>query len=237
MVSIGALTGKVTQKVNCWKTEIGAPYVLMANTAQPKEVINWFITLTYGTASDFFTFRYGIPQADITGDVGYYLDGSKVYILYYQLADDGTVKGTVGGPVIIGGHPGYALDIGTYGYTSAYNSGNAEWDAQQVNVASANLARRFAVFNEYNDGRLYILTGQYEQPTNEEYTSVIAEWAATGMTYVSSVMVDGVSTDEALKTYIDSVMAFSPQVTLDYMNAQLGKTSSQNYAALWASMN
>jgi ABC-type glycerol-3-phosphate transport system substrate-binding protein len=237
MVSIGALSGKVTQKINCWKQEIGAPYVLMANTAQPKEVINWFITLCYGTASDFFTFRYGVPQADINGEIGFYLDGTSVYLLYYQLADDGTVKGTVGGPNIIGGHPGYALDIGTYGYKSAYNSGNPEWDAQQINVSAANLARRYEVFNEYNDGRLYILSGQFEQPTNIEYTSVISEWAKIGMQYVSSVMVEGVDTTEALRTYLSAIMALNPQVTLDFMNAQLGKTSSQNYTELWASLN
>jgi len=32
-------------------------------------------------------------------------------------------------------------------------------------------------------------------------------------------------------------MAFNPQVTLDFMNAKLGKTSTQNYSEVWNSIN
>ena len=236
MVAIGALTGNVTQKINPWKSEIGSPYVLMANTAQPKEVINWFITLCYGTAEDFFTFRYGVPQTDKTGKTGYYLDGKNVYQLHYQADDQGKVTSS-GTPVLVGGHPGYALDIGEYGYKSAYNSGNPTWDSDQISISAANLQRRYDVFNEYNDGRLYVLTGDYEQPTNPEYTTVISEWAKAGMLYVSSVMVDGVEPKVALRSYLETVMAFNPQVTLDFMNAKLGKTSTQNYSEVWNSIN
>jgi len=236
MVAVGALTGNVTQKINCWKTDIGAPYVLMANTEQPKEVVNWFITLCYGTAEDFFTFRYGINQESVDAKTGFFLDGKTVYQLHYQADDQNAVKST-GTPAIIGGHPGYALDIGTYGYKSAYNSGNAQWDSDQITKSAADLERRYEVFNEYNDGRLYVLTGDYEQPTNEEYTMVISEWAGAGMKYVSSVMVDGVEPDVALKAYLEVVMAFNPQVTLDFMNSKLGKASTQNYNELWSSLN
>ncbi|HOF27407.1 MAG TPA: extracellular solute-binding protein [Clostridia bacterium] len=236
MVAVGALSGVVTHKINCWKTEIGSPYVLMANTAQPKEVINWFINLAYGTAEDFFTFRYGIPQTDKKAKTGFLLDGMTVYLLHFKADDQGSVTSS-GCPALVGGHPGYALDIGEYGYKSAYYSGNPTWDSEQVTVTAANLQRRFEVFNEFNDGRLYLLTGDYEQPTNPEYTNNMTEWNKAGRLYVSSVMVDGVDTTTALKTYLDTVMAFDPQTTLDFMNAKLGKTSNQDYRKLWNSLN
>jgi hypothetical protein len=208
----------------------------MANTEQPKEVINWFINLAYGTAEDFFTFRYGIPQTDKNAKTGFLLDGMTVYQLHFKADDQGSVTSS-GCPALVGGHPGYALDIGEYGYKSAYYSGNPTWDSDQVTVTAANLQRRYDVFNEFNDGRLYLLTGDYEQPTNPEYTNNMTEWNKAGRLYVSSVMVDGVDTTTALKTYLDTVMAFDPQTTLDYMNAKLGKTSNQDYRKLWNSLN
>jgi hypothetical protein len=43
--------------------------------------------------------------------------------------------------------------------------------------------------------------------------------------------------EDALKAYLNVVMAFNPQITLDTTNAKLGRTSSQNYAAIWSAMN
>ncbi|MFA5153290.1 MAG: hypothetical protein WC554_12070, partial [Clostridia bacterium] len=78
---------------------------------------------------------------------------------------------------------------------------------------------------------------RHEQPTNPEYTTVISEWAGAGMKYVSSVMVDGVEPKVALRAYLETVMAFNPQITLDFMNAKLGKASAQNYSEVWNSVN
>ena len=85
MVGIGAISKTITTKINQYGKDMGAPNVLMANTAQPKEVINWYVTLMWGSPETFFTFKYGIPQADKNGKEGYYLDGKTVYLLYYQL--------------------------------------------------------------------------------------------------------------------------------------------------------
>lgn len=237
MVGIGAISKNITTKINQWGKDMGAPMVLMANTEQPKEVINWYVTLVFGTPESFFTFKYGIAQADKTGTEGFYLDGKTVYLLFYQLNTETAAVAASGSPNVTSGHPDYALDVGSFGYVSAYNSGDAAWDANQVTVAAANLRRRYDVLNEYNDGRLYLLAEVMKEPDCIEYTSVSSEWITAGLKYVSDVMVDGLSTDEALKAYLNVIMAFNPQYVLDYMNQKLGKTTVQNYATLWASMN
>ena len=237
MVGIGAISKTITTKINQYGKDMGAPNVLMANTAQPKEVINWYVTLMWGSPETFFTFKYGIPQADKNGKEGYYLDGKTVYLLYYQLNTE--TDTVVGGatPGLTNGHPDYALDVGSFGYVSAYNSGKPSWDADQVNISSANLRRRYDILNEYNDGRLYLLAESMKEPDNIEFTSVKGEWATAGLKYVSDCMVEGIAPAEALKAYLTVVMAFNPQLTLDTMNAKLGKTSEQNYAAIWSTMN
>lgn len=237
MIGIGAISHTITTKINQWGKDIGAPYVLMANTEQPKEVINWFVTLLWGTPESFFTFKYGIPQADKNAKEGFFLDGKTVYLLYNQLnADTSTVQAGATSQVTAG-HPDYALDVGSFGFTSAYNSGDATWDSNQVTVSAANLKRRYDVLNEYNDGRLYLLAESMKEPDNIEFTSVKSEWATAGLKYVSDTMVEGISHEVALKAYLTVVMAFNPQVTLDTMNAKLGKTSQQDYNAIWSSMN
>ena len=183
MVGIGAITNTINTKINQWGGSAGggAPYVLMANTEQPKEVINWFVTLLWGTPESFFTFRYGIPQADKNGKEGFYLDGKTVYVLTYQFnAEVGTVQGGAQ-PQVTAGHPDYALDVGAFGFTSAFNSGDAQWDKDQVEITAANLKRRYDILNEYNDGRLYILPESMKEPDMEAFTSVKGEWATAGL--------------------------------------------------------
>ncbi|MBP7343523.1 MAG: extracellular solute-binding protein [Clostridia bacterium] len=239
MVGIGAISKTITTKINQWGGNAGggAPYVLMANTEQPKEFINWFITLMWGSPETFFTFRYGIPQADKNGKEGYYLDGKTVYLLYHQYNAETETVQTGATPQVTAGHPSYALDVGPFGYVSAYNSGKPSWDADQVNIQAANLRRRYDVLNEYNDGRLYILPESMKEPDMEAFTSIKGEWSTAGLKYVSDCMVEGIAPREALKSYLTVVMAFNPQAVLDTMNQRLGKTTEQNYATVWSSMN
>ena len=63
------------------------------------------------------------------------------------------------------------------------------------------------------------------------------EWSTAGLKYVSDCMVEGIAPREALKSYLTVVMAFNPQAVLDTMNQRLGKTTEQNYATVWSSMN
>ena len=237
MVGIGAISKNITTKINQWGKGCGAPYCLMANTEQPKEFINWFVTLLWGSPESFFTFRYGIPQADKNGKEGFYLDGKTVYLLYNQYNPDTDTVTNVGTPNITDGHPSYALDVGSFGYTSAYNSGKPDWDSNQVNVSTANLKRRYDILNEYNDGRLYILPESMKEPDMVEFTSISGEWGKAGLKYVSDCMVEGVDPNDALKAYLTVVMAFNPQAILDEMNSRLGKTSEQNYNDIWSKMN
>jgi hypothetical protein len=237
MVGIGAISKNITTKINQWGKGCGAPYCLMANTEQPKEFINWFVTLMWGSPESFFTFRYGIPQADKTGKEGFYLDGKTVYLLYHQYNPDTDTVTNIGTPNITDGHPSYALDVGAFGYTSAYNSGKADWDANQVNISAANLRRRYDILNEYNDGRLYILPETMKEPDMAAFTAVSGEWHSAGRKYVSDVMVEGVDTQDALKAYLSVVMGFNPQAVLDEMNSRLGKTTEQNYNAIWSKFN
>ena len=234
MIGIGALKGTITTKLNQWEKNIGAPYVLMANTEQPKEVINWFVTLVWGSPETFFTFKYGIPQTSKEGDQGWFLEGKTVYLLYYQL--DPATKAVTGRgqPSITDGHPGYALDVGTEGFRGAYNSGDTDWDLDQSYKSAKSLSRRWAMLEEYNDGRIYILPESMKAPDNENYLMVANEWRSAGLKYTSDVMVEGVAPAQALKDYLSVVMAFNPQETLDYMNAKMGKTSQQNYADIYS---
>lgn len=237
LIGVAALTHKISEKINYWTKSINSPYVLMADTEQPKEVINWFVNLMWGSPESFFTFMYGIQQESKSYKEGFYLDGKTVYRLYYQIDDiTGSVKeGAV--PEIVYGHPDYSLDIGSYGYLSAYNSGNAVWDYDYQEKNRSDLNRLYNIFNEYNDGRLYLLNESLSEADNDEYTAVSYEWAEAFLKYIDGIVIQGLNPDVALKTYLSTIMKFDPQATLDAMNARLNKTSEQDYETIWSSMN
>ncbi len=238
MVGIAAIgSNNISEKINGWKKGTGAPFVLSIHTEQPKEVVNWFVTLVYGTPESFFTFRYGIPQTSKDAKDGFFLDGKDVYLLMYQLdPSTATVKST-GFSAVTTGHPDFALDVGSFGYKLAYNSGDAAWDQTQAAANADNLKRRYEILNEYDDGRLFLYQENLLEPDNIEFTSVVEEWTAAGVKFVSDVMVDGVSPQDSLRSYLGTIMSFDPQYTLDLMNERLGKTTQQNYAELWSSLN
>ena len=238
MVGIGAISSKhITTKINSWAADFGAPNVMTVYTEQPKEVINWYVNLVYGEPESFYTFRFGILQDSKDGDNGIFIDGQTVYLLYHQLDTSTNTVTNRGTPGITTGHPDYALDVGSFGYVTAYNSGDPIWDVTQAVTASRNLQRRYEVLNEYDDGRIYVLAENMKEPDNEEFTKVAGEWKTAGTKYVTDVMIDGATPEAALKTYLGTIMSFDPQFTLDLMNERLGKTSEQDYAALWSTMN
>ncbi|MBP7344267.1 MAG: hypothetical protein WC554_15165 [Clostridia bacterium] len=115
-----------------------------------------------------------------------------VCLLYYQLNTETDTVATGATPAISNGYPDCALDVGSFGYVSAYNSGKATGDTDQVTIQSANIKRRYEILNEYNAGRLYLLTESMKEPDNVEFTSVKGEWATAGLKYVSDCMVEGV---------------------------------------------
>ncbi len=238
MVGIGAISSKhISTKINVWGKGIGAPFVLTKYTEQPKEVVNWFINAVYATPEDYYTFRFGIPQTSKDAKKGVFIDGKTVYLLMYQFDPATGTVSSPGAPGVTTGHPDYALDVGSFGYKTAYNSGDATWDAATAVANADNLARRYDVLNEYDDGRLFVAQENLQEPDNLEFTSVAGEWASAGQKYVTDVMIDGLAPEVALKAYLGTIMSFDPQYTLDLMNERLGKASQQNYNELWNSMN
>ena len=238
MVGIGAIGSKnISTKINPCGIGIGAPNVMTIYTEQPKEVINWYVNLLYGEPESYYTFRYGIPQDNKDAGNGVFIDGQTVYLLFHQLDKATNTVSNLGTPEVVTGHPDYALDIGSFGFKTAYNSGDPIWDVTRAVTTAKNLERRYDVMNEYDDGRLFLPQESLQEPDNEEFTTVKSEWAAAGRKYVTDVMIEGISTEAALKAYLDTIMSFDPQFTLDLLNERLGKTSEQDYNALWSSMN
>ena len=95
MVGVGALTSDyLSTKLNYYQLSFGYPNVLSIYTQEPKEVINAYVDLVYGSPESFYTFRYGIKQDNINATSGYYLDSKNVYLLYYQYDQNTKEVGT-----------------------------------------------------------------------------------------------------------------------------------------------
>lgn len=223
MEGIYALKGKITTSINQYGIGFGAPYVMTSSTPEPKETINWFMNIFFGSAEGVYRGRYGI-QGDFIGEAMFTLSGTTIYRNYKMV--DGKVKG-YSAPGIVGGHPLYAQ--GTV-YEIVYNSPDAEWNAATTERVNSGLLRRKAWFEEALAwGGVYLLPESLKEPTSDKFLAISVDLSAAAKEAISTAFVGEVSVEDAIAKYREVAKTLGAQEVLDKANEEIGAVGTQTY--------
>jgi ABC-type glycerol-3-phosphate transport system substrate-binding protein len=223
MDGIYALKGNITVNINQYGIGQGAPYAMTVTTPEPKETINWYMDIFFGTAAGLFQGKYGI-QGDFIGEGMFTLSGNKVYINYFM--KDSKVTGW-GSPSIAGGHPDYAVGLV---YEVIYNSPDLAWNESTTLRVNSGLQQRKAWFDEALAwGGIYILPESLKEPTSDKYLQISSDISAASQEAISKSMISEVSVADALAKYRQTAKTLGVKEVLDLANAEIGATTSQTY--------
>ena len=223
MEGIYALKGNIKVNINQYGIGQGAPMVMTSTTPEPKETINWYVTIFYGSDEGVFRGRWGI-QGDFIGEAMFTLSGKTVYKNYYM--KDDKVRG-YSAPGIVGGHPLYA--IGRV-YEIVYNSPDKDWNEATTKRVNSGLLRRKAWFDEaVSWGGLYILPESLKEPSSDLFMTISSDLEAASNEAISKSMIGEVSVTDAIQKYRDTAKTLGAQQVLDLANKEIGATTSQTY--------
>ena len=231
MMCIGALSHTIDENLNHYGIGIGAPRVMMANTEQPKEVINWFVNTFFGDDWGFWTGRLG-PVGMVRGEQGAVctIEGNTIVRMTY-IDDAGNVK-TYPGPGYIGGLPSKALytvyEVAYY--VPSPPEGKETWAEDTAQRAMSNMARRKSWIDEYvANGMAYQLPENLNQPTSDKYLEIGGDIHTAGKTAIANAVSGNVPIADALAEYKSIAKAIGVKEVLDIENEKLGKTTEQSY--------
>ncbi len=224
MEGIYALKGNITTNINQYGIGYGAPMVMTTTTPEPKETINWYMNIFYGSAEGVYRGRYGI-QGDFIGEGMFTLSGTTIYKNYY-LDSEGVVRG-FSAPGIVGGHPLYAQ--GTV-YEIVYNSPDADWNAATTERVNSGLLRRKVWFDEALAwGGVYLLPESLKEPTSDKFLAISSDLGAAAKEAIATSFVGEVSVEEAIAKYREVAKTLGAQEVLDLANAEIGAVTGQTY--------
>ncbi len=224
MEAIYALKGNITTNINQYKISIGAPMVMTKTTPQPKEVINWYVNIFYGSDEGIYRGRYGI-QGEQLGEEQFTLKDKTIYKNYY-LDSEGVVRG-YSAPGIIGGHPLYAQGII---YEIVYNSPDTEWNESTTTRVNSSLLRKKEWFDEaLSWGGVYLLPEALKEPLSDKFLDIYSDLSAASFEAIKSAFEGEVPVSETLENYKEIAKQLGAQEVLDLANSELGKKSIQQY--------
>ena len=227
MVCVGALSGNITENLNQYGISYGAPRVMMKNTPQPKETINWYVNTFFGDEWGFWTARIG-PVGEERGQAGAACTIEGNTIVRNTYIDSGGSIRTYPAPGYIGGLPSRAL----YSvYEIAYHApGNEKWAENVLKVVKSNFNRKREWIEEYiGNGMAYLLPEKLKESTSPVYLDINKEIVNIAMEAISKSVMGTVTVEEALKQYKEKARALGVKDILDFENEKLGKTTEQTY--------
>lgn len=227
MVCVGALAGNIDKNLNQYGVGIGAPRVMMKNTPNAKETINWYVNTFYGDEWGYWTARIG-PVGSERGEAGAActIEGNKLVRNTY-IDSKGNVR-FYPSPGYIGGMPAKALYTV---YEVAYHiPSDPVWaeDLAQDNIDRFN--RRAGWIEEYiANGMAYILPGKLTESTSPLYLEKNDEIVAAAIDSISKAVMGYLSVEDALAMYKEKAKVIGVKEILDFENAKLGKATEQSY--------
>lgn len=224
MEAIVALKGNIDININSYNTGNMAPMAMTIYTEEPKETINWYVNLFYGSAENVFIGRYGV-MGDAMGEGMFTLGDNIIYKNYY-LNDEGAVKG-YSAPGIVSGHPSYALDSV---YEFIYNSPDEEWNAEQTTKKAVNAARNAEWFDAGAAwAGLYLLPDGLKEPSSQIFLDKKGDLLIAANEAISKTMVGEISVADAIANYKTTAKALGAAEILQIANEELGVDTNQTY--------
>ena len=227
MVCVGALSGNITENLNHYGISYGAPRVMMKNTPQPKETINWYVNTFYGDEWGFWTAKIG-PVGNERGQAGAACTIEGNTIVRNTYIDSGGNIRTYPAPGYIGGLPSRALYTV---YEVAYHApGNEKWAENVLKIVKNNFDRKRGWIEEYiGNNMAYLLPEKLKESTSPVYLDLNDEIVEIAMEAISKSVMGTVTVEEALKQYKEKARVLGVKDILDFENEKLGKSTEQSY--------
>lgn len=209
---IAALTGNET--TNLIPTSYyGSPYVLLANTDQPAETINFFVDMIFGSTKNYLNALIGLESdySITSGNVIKMNYSDEANNIYYPLAS------LVG--YIDGVHPRTEYTV------VKSQTAQAIRNKKEINTYLKDFSEE-----SMDKKLLYLIDSQYATPQsatlNEQMNSAMTEFKNC---FSDAITDSNTSVEKALAAYRTNMKNNDMQKVLDEANAAIGKKSSQTY--------
>ncbi len=227
MVCVGGLSGNIEKKLNHYNVGIGSPKVMMKNTEQPKETINWYVNTFFGDEWGFWTGRFG-PVGEERGEAGKSCTiEDKTIIRNTYIDSSGNIR-VYPSPGFIGGLPSRAL-YSVY-ELKYYAPSNPEWAEKSAQTAYDKYTTRKEWIEEYiANGMAYLLPDKLTQPTSEKYLEIYDEIHSAAMEAITASVTGSAGIEDSLNNYRRLAKVLGVKDILDFENAKLGKATAQEY--------
>ncbi|MBN1623439.1 MAG: extracellular solute-binding protein [Clostridia bacterium] len=232
MLCIGGLSHNIDRNLNPYGPgPAGSPRVLMKNTPQPEETINWFVNTFFGDEWGFWTGRLG-PVGDYPGqDERACTVEGKTIVRNTYVDQTGSIK-TYPGPGYIGGLPSRAL-YSIYEvvfYVPSPPQGFETWAEDTALRANDNTKRINSWIAEYiENGMAYILPERLTKPTSDLYIELFKDINDATRDAIQKAISGEISIDDAIEQYRMIAKALGFKEILDFENKKLEKATVQDY--------
>lgn len=212
---ITALTSnRLNKKINPM-SEGGAPWVVLANTKQAKEVVNTFVNIFFGDEYGWLSGRWGVYDKTFT------LNPDKTLTLKI----DPVTKSGWSTPGIGGQIPskGWTDDI----YFAAYENSTPE----QIAMAKKWAASRTNYFSEgMKSNLLYYFAADLKEPNSEIWRNIGQDMTKLFEETVAAAITGTKTVEQALIDYRAKGKALGATRALEEANKAIGRTSHPQYS-------
>ena len=232
LLCIGGLTHTIDRNLTPYSPgSYGSPRVMMKNTAQPEETINWFVNTFYGDEWGFWTGRLG-PVGEYPGqDERACTIEDKIIVRNTYIDQEGTIK-TYPGPGYIGGLPSRAL-FSVYEvayYVPSPPKGFESWAEDTASQAQSNMKRLQSLPEEYiENGMLYMLPYNLQKPSSDEYMEAESALVQATFDAIKRASTGVVTINDAISQYRTIAKSLGVRRILELENNKIGKTTDQDY--------
>ncbi len=198
-----ALKGNIDKNINHISYS-NAPYVLVKGTKQPKEVVNWFVNIFFGTEKGHFMGRLGL-----LGEKGF--DINEKTIIIHEIEEG------KGPPIadIVNEIPRFS----TLEYPFYYEFMDEEW---HKTVQNRMIQKSQDMSLGISNGTLYYLYQSNQVPKSDAYAKLDADSKKLFQEAIVKAISGELSPMAAIENYRTQMRAIGAQKVLDDANAAMG---------------
>jgi ABC-type glycerol-3-phosphate transport system substrate-binding protein len=208
--NILSLKGKIDKNIN-HVSYSNAPYVLVKGTNQPKEVVNWFVDIFFGSEKGHFMGRVGLP-----GEKGFDIEGKTIII---HEVEEG--KGPPASEIV-----NEIPKFSRIEYPYLYEFKDEKWH-EEVNLRI--LKKIENMEGGVKNGTLYYLFQSNQVPMSGSYAKLDVDSKWLFQEAIVKAISGELKPEEAIENYRAQMKAIGAQKVLDDANAALGLEVKTRY--------
>lgn len=205
-VEIPGLKGTATKNVN-QVIKTGPPYVLVKGTKQPKEVVNAFFDIFFGSEEGYLMGKMGIEEKS------------------YKMEEDNIIwmKDASGSPA---GTSGIVDEIPMFSKHSVIIDGTEQEKTEALNLGKQMNETKKA---GYDSGLLYDLPGSLDSLVSKTWTDRNADILKLFQEALVKATTGELSAEDAVAQYKEKMKSIGADKVIKELNDNLGKATTQTY--------